>query len=400
MLRTGELLAFFPEQPEARGHGWSASMLRGDRTPAWLSATLRRSGGHPLTARAMTVAGLAALMILQGAILAPRAMADDGPPGAAETQVVPAGIGIRVRGPAVSLYEVHVEVTGDAGLPLIPGQPASLLVEERGHKGGTPDRSFVLVDVDGVARFRVGIWKEARLTAAYAGFTTSLRVRVSPSRRAVEAPRGAPRPRTRFTDPAGVGTGPNPNVKAIDAERRRQMTGRSWRPGCTPFSSLREVSVNYWGTDGYRYRGTLIVRSHVASRVAKAFSRLYATGYRFHSIHPVDMYGRSPRGVGANDYASMAAGNTSAFNCRYIVGQESSHAWSPHASGTALDINPWENPYVARGGTYPNTWWLSRSRRSPLVLSWGSPAVSILRDAGWVWGGRYRDFHHFDFAGW
>ncbi len=33
MLRTGELLAFFPEQPEARGHGWSASMLRGDRTP-------------------------------------------------------------------------------------------------------------------------------------------------------------------------------------------------------------------------------------------------------------------------------------------------------------------------------------------------------------------------------
>ena len=46
---------------------------------------------------------------------------------------------------------------------------------------------------------------------------------------------------------------------------------------------------------------------------------------------------------GGDDDASMAADNTSAFNCREITG---GGAYSNHSWGMAIDINPLENPYV------------------------------------------------------
>jgi D-alanyl-D-alanine carboxypeptidase len=48
-----------------------------------------------------------------------------------------------------------------------------------------------------------------------------------------------------------------------------------------------------------------------------------------------------------NDNASMKANNTSAFNCRYVAG---TITWSQHAFGTAIDINPVQNPYVSSSG--------------------------------------------------
>ena len=49
----------------------------------------------------------------------------------------------------------------------------------------------------------------------------------------------------------------------------------------------------------------------------------------------------------ASDARSMAANNTSAFNCRYVSGTT---RWSEHAYGLAIDINPIQNPYV-KGST-------------------------------------------------
>jgi hypothetical protein len=47
---------------------------------------------------------------------------------------------------------------------------------------------------------------------------------------------------------------------------------------------------------------------------------------------------------GADDAASMAANNTSAFNCRAIDGHPG--VWSEHSYGWAVDINPVQNPWV------------------------------------------------------
>src|SRR5262245_24225805 len=46
-----------------------------------------------------------------------------------------------------------------------------------------------------------------------------------------------------------------------------------------------------------------------------------------------------------SDDASMAADNTSAFNCRRAVGSATG-SWSMHAYGLAVDVNPRENPYL------------------------------------------------------
>ena len=51
---------------------------------------------------------------------------------------------------------------------------------------------------------------------------------------------------------------------------------------------------------------------------------------------------------GGNDFRSIEADNTSAFNCRFVDGTT---RWSNHAFGRAIDVNPLENPYVTASGT-------------------------------------------------
>ena len=47
--------------------------------------------------------------------------------------------------------------------------------------------------------------------------------------------------------------------------------------------------------------------------------------------------------IEGDDDRSMAANNTSGYNCRRVAGSAS---WSEHAYGAAIDINPVQNPYV------------------------------------------------------
>ena len=53
-----------------------------------------------------------------------------------------------------------------------------------------------------------------------------------------------------------------------------------------------------------------------------------------------------------NDYTSMTYDNTYAFNCRYVVGAESSKRMSPHAYGFAVDIEHLGEP-GRRGQRHP-----------------------------------------------
>ena len=91
----------------------------------------------------------------------------------------------------------------------------------------------------------------------------------------------------------------------------------------------------------------------------------------------------------------MAADNSSGFNCRYVVGKEAHRAWSPHAYGIAIDVNPWENPYVAPTGVFPNRYFLAH-RSGPGVLT--AAAVRAFTRHGFFWGGRWvhADFQHFE----
>jgi len=211
----------------------------------------------------------------------------------------------------------------------------------------------------------------------------------------VVLPSGAPRPRiTLPVQRRAVGAALNPSVHRIPNDVWRHMVGRSWHRGCpVDRSHLRLVRLNYWGFDGYRHRGELVVHRRVATPTVRVFRALYEGRFPVRTMYRVDRFGWSDRLQGANDYRSMAADNTSAFNCRQVVGNPG--ARSPHAYGGAIDINPWENPYVSRQGVYPNSWWLSRSHRKVAWRSSAHPVVRIFARHGFSWGGSYSDFHHF-----
>jgi hypothetical protein len=179
------------------------------------------------------------------------------------------------------------------------------------------------------------------------------------------------------------------------------MVGYSWTSGCpVGRSSLRLLQVNYWGFDGIRHRGSVVVASAIAGRAASAFTGLYALKFRIRQMRPMDStWGHNPKGPGADDYAAMRADDTSGFNCRYVGGEESRKVWSNHAYGRAIDINDYENPYVAANGTvYPSTYFLHR-RTGPGVFSWsGSSAVRAFTRLGFTWGGTWSDpdFQHME----
>ena len=92
-------------------------------------------------------------------------------------------------------------------------------------------------------------------------------------------------------------------------------------------------------------------------------------------MYRVDRFGWSSRSRGGDDYASMAAGNTSAFNCRDVTGRPGVR--SPHSWGRSLDVNTWENPYRSAQGIVPNS----------LVAAALAPAGRLALAARTPWSG-------------
>lgn len=166
---------------------------------------------------------------------------------------------------------------------------------------------------------------------------------------------------------------------------------RSWRPGCPVGpSDLRALTVDHLGYDGAVHRGTLIVHRSVVHDVDRVFARLYQARFPIAAIRPIHEFG-------ADDDASMAADNTSAFNCRAVTG---GRGWSRHAFGTAIDINPVENPYVTSTVLPPAGAELAdRSRYHPGMVRPGDIVTMAFAEIGWRWGADFTtvaDYQHFE----
>ena len=211
----------------------------------------------------------------------------------------------------------------------------------------------------------------------------------------VSYPSAAPRPAGTPAQARAKGAGANAVITGVPDGVWRSMTGRSWHRGC-PLgrSGLRLVRINYWGFDGYRYRGEMVLNSAVARRAAGALQDMHERRFPIRRMYRVDRFGWSKRLNGANDYASMRADNTSAFNCRSVVNKPG--VMSPHARGRAVDINPWENPYRSASGLVPNKWWASRSHPRYAWRSSSHPVVRIWRSHGFRWTYGTGDSQHVD----
>ncbi|WP_447924966.1 M15 family metallopeptidase [Georgenia muralis] len=112
-------------------------------------------------------------------------------------------------------------------------------------------------------------------------------------------------------------------------------------------------------------------------------------------MSPVEAYG-------GDDDASMAANNTSAFNCRAVT---DGSAWSEHdAYGRAIDVNPLVNPYVADAYVAPPGSAANLDRDGPGtgMIRDGDPTVQAFAAHGWTWGGTWaspKDYQHFSTTG-
>lgn len=202
--------------------------------------------------------------------------------------------------------------------------------------------------------------------------------------------------------PPPVGTSAPTTAAASTVEREPAVVGRvtvadlgtTWHPDCPVAPEhLRRVELDYLGFDGNIHRGAVVVNEAVVADVIDIFGDLLAQRYPIARMQTVEHYRN------ADDELSMEDNNTSAFNCRPLP---SGRAWSQHAYGRAVDINPLLNPYLTKSGDLqPRTAapYLDRNRSDPGILHAGDPAVRAFTNRGWAWGGSWHnpiDYQHFE----
>jgi hypothetical protein len=180
----------------------------------------------------------------------------------------------------------------------------------------------------------------------------------------------------------------------IEPAPSKRMTS-SWRPGCPVApEDLRLVTLTHWGFDGEVHRGELVIHEDQARAVKEVFRTLFKERFPIKRMQLVDVYG-------GDDDRSMAANNTSGFNCRTVEGSSS---WSEHSYGRAIDINPIQNPAVRDGRVSPpaGARHLDRSRRARGLIRADDAVVRAFAAVGWGWGGYWtslKDYQHFSATG-
>lgn len=167
---------------------------------------------------------------------------------------------------------------------------------------------------------------------------------------------------------------------------REEALGRNRFPA-TVLAQMEVVTVRYYSFDGALHQGQIVVHRDLAEEMRAIFSDIEASKEPLAKVIPIVKYGW-------DDDASMADNNTSGFNYRR-VGSSSRGTLSRHASGYAIDINPRQNPYMAKRGGWP----YPHRPGTPGTLSRDSAIVRAFRMRGWSWGGNWagsKDYQHFE----
>lgn len=169
----------------------------------------------------------------------------------------------------------------------------------------------------------------------------------------------------------------------------------TWNKECpVAVDELSYLTVTFWGFDKQRHTGELIVNRSVARDVVSVFRQIHRARWPIEEMRVTARreLDAPPTGDG---------NNTSAFVCRAA---RLSEEWSEHAYGLAVDVNPFQNPYVRDDLTLPELAMAYRDRswRRPGMLEAGDPVTSAFGQIGWEWGGDWnssKDWMHFSLTG-
>lgn len=150
------------------------------------------------------------------------------------------------------------------------------------------------------------------------------------------------------------------------------------------------VDVEYFSTDSLLHRGQIVVNRKIEQEVRRIFEYIKEIKYPIESVIPIkfDL---------PNGNTSMAnRNNTYSFHYRTKAG--GSNNLSQHSLGLAIDINPFDNPYISKNGkVIPSGGTYDLSKREALTKE--SDLVKKFLSLGWMWGGNWRetkDYMHFE----
>ncbi len=178
-------------------------------------------------------------------------------------------------------------------------------------------------------------------------------------------------------------------VRSLFNELEERITGNSWQEN--DFLALEDLSyltLLHLDFEGNIRQGEMIVHHTLAREVADIFWELYQAEYPIHRVSLVEEFD-------CDDAASMEANNTSCFNMRLISGtRRPSH----HSYGSAVDLNPLQNPYVTASAVLPSREYLERGDARPGMITEGDLCYEAFVSRGWSWGGYWPnpDYQHFE----
>lgn len=149
------------------------------------------------------------------------------------------------------------------------------------------------------------------------------------------------------------------------------------------------LEVAYFSFDGKYHQGQIVIDKDLESDVRDFFNFLIEQNFPLKSAIPI-----AHNKYNFNDTLSMLDNNSSGFNPRNIAGTDKP---SNHAFGRAIDINPFQNPFIKNGLIEPKG--AVYDILKPGTFSAASPIVQFLKARGWIWGGDFeeiKDYHHFE----
>ncbi|MDG4825225.1 M15 family metallopeptidase [Asanoa sp. WMMD1127] len=181
----------------------------------------------------------------------------------------------------------------------------------------------------------------------------------------------------------------------VEAVPAAVLARSSWTTACPVASSdLRYLTVSFRGFDGLAHTGELLVNKRAADDLVSVFRQLFAADF------PIERM-RISSTTDLNAPPTGDGNTTEAFACRPVRGQK---AWSQHAYGLAVDLNPFQNPYRKGQVVLPElaSSYLDRAEKRPGMIEPREAAVRAFASIGWPWGGDYhalKDYMHFSASG-
>ena len=174
------------------------------------------------------------------------------------------------------------------------------------------------------------------------------------------------------------------------------VTDRStWTARCpVTRDQLAWLRLTFWGFDGRRHTGELLVNAAVADDLDLVFRRLWEARFPLEQVLIV-------RSIDEEAPPTGDGNGTGSFVCRAVTGGS---GFSQHAYGLAIDVNTFQNPYRNDDVVLPElaSSYLRRDQVRPGMITADGPVVAAFREIGWEWGGDWtslKDYQHFSANG-